>query len=42
VEERGVKFSGPTINIPDKVKLADFTDPDGNRIRLAESLAARP
>jgi len=42
LEQRGLKFSGPTITIPDKVKLADFTDLDGNRIRLAESLAAQP
>ena len=35
LEERGVKFTGPTITIPGVVKLADFADPDGNRIRLA-------
>ncbi len=41
LEKRGVTFQGPTITIPQVVKLADFTDPDGNRIRLAEDLAPR-
>lgn len=40
LEQRGVRFTGPTITIPEKVRLADFADPDGNRIRLAESLSA--
>ena len=35
LESRGVKFSGPTQVIPGKVSLAGFTDPDGNRLRLA-------
>ncbi len=35
LESRGVKFARPTINIPGVVKLADFQDPDGNRLRLA-------
>jgi len=39
LEARGVVFAGPTVTVPDKVKLADFSDPDGNRIRLAQSLA---
>ena len=39
LESRGVVFLGPTIVIPDTVKLADFHDPDGNKIRLAQSLA---
>ena len=39
LEERGVKFQRDTITIPGVVKLADFTDPDGNRIRLAQGLA---
>lgn len=38
LESRGVTFDGPTITIPNVVKLADFTDPDGNRIRLAQGL----
>lgn len=38
LESRGVIFKGPTITISEVVKLADFTDPDGNAIRLAESL----
>ncbi len=39
LEDRGVKFKGETILIPGVVKLADFTDPDGNHIRLAQGLA---
>ncbi len=35
LESRGVKFLGPTIKIPGVVQLADFYDPDGNKIRLA-------
>lgn len=35
LEARGVAFLGPTIEIPGVVRLADFEDPDGNRIRLA-------
>ncbi|MCH7591983.1 MAG: VOC family protein [Planctomycetes bacterium] len=38
LESRGVKFLRPTVTIPGVVKLADFKDPDGNRIRLAEDL----
>ena len=38
LESRGVKFRGPTQTIPGVVKLADFNDPDGNRIRLAQDL----
>ncbi len=35
LERRGVVFAGPTIEVPGVVRLADFADPDGNRIRLA-------
>lgn len=35
LEARGVEFTGPTLTIPGVVRLADFQDPDGNRIRLA-------
>lgn len=35
LEERGVIFRGPTTEIPGVVRLADFSDPDGNHIRLA-------
>ena len=38
LEARGVVFKGETITIEGVVKLADFEDPDGNRIRLAQSL----
>lgn len=39
LEQRGVVFKSETITIPGIVKLADCTDPDGNRIRLAEDLS---
>jgi predicted enzyme related to lactoylglutathione lyase len=35
LESRGVSFPRPTHVIPGKVALADFSDPDGNRLRLA-------
>ncbi len=35
LESRGVEFLGPTTHIPGVVRLADFLDPDGNKIRLA-------
>jgi catechol 2,3-dioxygenase-like lactoylglutathione lyase family enzyme len=35
LESRGVVFKGDTVRIPGVVTLADFTDPDGNLIRLA-------
>jgi catechol 2,3-dioxygenase-like lactoylglutathione lyase family enzyme len=35
LEARGVSFTGPTLVIPGKVRLADFSDPDGYRLRLA-------
>ena len=35
LEAKGVRFTGPTRTIPGVVVLADFEDPDGNRIRLA-------
>ncbi|MCZ6727045.1 MAG: VOC family protein [Acidobacteria bacterium] len=35
LESRDVVFDGPTIEVPGVVRLADFKDPDGNRIRLA-------
>jgi predicted enzyme related to lactoylglutathione lyase len=37
LEARGVAFLGPTVVIPGKVRLAEFRDPDGYRIRLAAS-----
>lgn len=37
LESRGVVFLGPTVTIPGKVRLAEFRDPDGYRIRLAGS-----
>jgi len=39
LEKRGVQFKGDTITIPGVVKLADFFDPDGNMIRLAQGLS---
>lgn len=41
LERRGVKFLRETQEVPGKVRLADFVDPDGNRIRLAQSLASK-
>jgi len=35
LEARGVEFVGPTVVIPGKVRLAEFRDPDGHRLRLA-------
>jgi predicted enzyme related to lactoylglutathione lyase len=35
LEKRGVVFRRPTQIIPGKVALAEFADPDGNRLRLA-------
>jgi predicted enzyme related to lactoylglutathione lyase len=37
LEAKGIAFKGPTTVIPGKVRLAEFTDPDGYRIRLAGS-----
>jgi catechol 2,3-dioxygenase-like lactoylglutathione lyase family enzyme len=37
LEAKGVVFLGPTRVIPGKVRLAEFRDPDGYRIRLAAS-----
>jgi predicted enzyme related to lactoylglutathione lyase len=33
---KGVVFLGPTVVIPGKVRLAEFKDPDGYRLRLAK------
>lgn len=35
LEAAGVMFRGATVEIPGKVKLAGFTDPDGHSLRLA-------
>ena len=35
LEARGVTFPRPTAVIPGKVSLAEFKDPDGNRLRFA-------
>ena len=35
LEQRGVRFTGPTQVIAGKVRLASFQDPDGYRLRLA-------
>lgn len=39
LEAKGVSFEGDTTEIPGMVRLATFTDPDGNRYMLAQSLA---
>lgn len=38
LERRGVRFDGPTEEIPGIVKLASLFDPDNNRLMLYESL----
>ncbi len=38
MESRGVKFDGPIEEIPGAVKLARFTDPQGNPLQLAQPL----
>jgi predicted enzyme related to lactoylglutathione lyase len=42
LEARGVRFSGPTLTVPNVVRLAEFNDPDGNRIRLAQDMTPKP
>ena len=39
LEAKGVRFEGPTVELPGMVKLATFFDPDGNRFMFAQSLA---
>ena len=38
LERRGVRFEGPTEEIPGIVRLASLLDPDNNRLMLYESL----
>lgn len=38
VESKGVKFDGDTITIEGMVKLATFSDADGNRLMFSQSL----
>ena len=38
LEDRKVRFDGPTQVIPDLTKLATFYDPDGNKLMLYQSL----
>lgn len=38
LEEKGVKFEGEIKEIPQMVKIADFMDPDGNRLELVQEL----
>lgn len=38
LEAHGVKFDGPTRELPGMVKLATFFDPDGHPFMLSESL----
>lgn len=37
LEAKGVQFAGPTEDIPGMVRLATFTDPDGNVMMLAQN-----
>jgi predicted enzyme related to lactoylglutathione lyase len=38
LEGRGVRFQGEIEIVPDMVKLATFTDPDGHSLMLSEDL----
>ncbi len=38
LEQKGVKFDGPTREIPGMVKLATFYDPDQNTLMLYQGL----
>lgn len=38
LEEKKVRFDGPTREYPGMVKLATFYDPDGNSLMLSQSL----
>ncbi len=42
VEAHSVRFDGPTLEIPNMVKLATFFDPDGNTLMLSQSLSEMP
>ena len=42
LESKGVKFDGPTQEIPEMVKLATFYDPDGNSLMLFQALGQMP
>jgi predicted enzyme related to lactoylglutathione lyase len=42
LESKGVKFDGETMEIPGMVKLATFFDPDGNPLKLYQTLAETP
>jgi len=42
LEERGIRFDGDTITIPDMVKLATFFDCDGHKLMLYQSLGDTP
>lgn len=41
LEQNSVTFSGGIETIPELVKLATFTDPDGHQLMLSESLSGR-
>ena len=38
LEAKGVEFDGPTTELPGMVRLANFKDPDGNVMLLAQNL----
>lgn len=38
LKNRGIKFTGEIETIPDFVKLATFTDPDGHSFELSQTL----
>ncbi len=42
LEGKGVAFDGPTYGVEGMVRLANFKDPDGNMLMLAQTLGAPP
>jgi catechol 2,3-dioxygenase-like lactoylglutathione lyase family enzyme len=40
LEEKGVRFDGPTRTIADTVKLATFYDPDGNTLMFYQDIGS--
>lgn len=42
LEERGIRFDGPTRTIEGLTKLATFFDPDDNSLMLYEELSTAP
>ncbi|MCK9520277.1 MAG: VOC family protein [Dehalococcoidia bacterium] len=39
LEQRGVSFTGEDLEVPGQVRIAEFSDPDGNGLFLVQRLA---